>query len=89
MVTTVLSSSGWQKYSATTGNPIWNPIPLGKVFGWYALPGIVNAWPSTSRIVLISALDWNQYVGIAVLTNLGIPNSVPVNVPDMVERLNS
>ena len=87
MVTTVLSSSGWQKYSATTANTSWNPIPLGSVFGWDAISGTFNAWPSTSQDVTISALDWTQYIGIAVLSNLGIPNSIPVNIPSTVSSI--
>ncbi len=87
-VTTVLSSTGWQKYYAATNNTVWNPIPLNNnLFGWYAIPGTFNAWPSTPQAVVISALDWTQYVGIAILTNLGIPNSDTVNVPNTVDRI--
>lgn len=87
-ITTVLSSSGWQKYYAFTNNTVWNPISLSdNLFGWYAIPGTSNAWPSTPQTVVISALDWTQYVGIAVLTNLGIPNSDPVNIPNTVNKI--
>ena len=79
-ITTVLSSSGWQKYYAFTNNTVWNPIPLGNVFGWYAIPGTFNPWPSTPQVVVISALDSTQYIGIAVLTSLNIPDSIPVNL---------
>jgi hypothetical protein len=74
--TIVLSSSGWQKYYVITDNTVWNPIPLNSnLFNWYAT-GTFNAWPSTS----ISSLDLTQYVGIAVLTSLNIPDSIPVNL---------
>jgi hypothetical protein len=87
-ITTVLSSSGWQKYYAATNNTVWNPIPLNNdLFGWYAIPGTFNAWPSTSQAVVIYALDWTQYVGIAVLSNLGVPNSFPVNIPNTVTKI--
>jgi len=87
-VTTVLSSSGWQKYYATTNNTVWNPIPLNNdLFGWYSIPGTFNAWPSTPQAVVIYALDWNQYIGIAVLSNLGVPNSFPVNIPNTVTKI--
>ena len=87
-VTTVLSSSGWQKYYATTNNTVWNPIPLNNdLFGWYSIPGTFNAWPSTPQAVVIYALDLTQYIGIAVLSNLGVPNSFPVNIPNTVTKI--
>ena len=83
--TVVLSSSGWQKYfvTPTNSNTTWNPIPLNSdLFNWYAT-GTFNAWPSTS----ISAQDVTQYVGIAVLTSLSIPDSIPVNLPNTVTSI--